>query len=66
MKKSFRYIQNSCIPVILCFISFSAYTQQDKGVTFNSSDPALNEAFHWAKEKALSFAADGSDPVGYW
>jgi len=32
----------------------------------NSSKQALVEAFNWAKNKALSYAHDGSDPVGYW
>lgn len=46
---------------IACF-TFSAQAQ----VTFNSSNTELNQAFDWAKTKALSFAHDGSDPVGYW
>jgi len=33
---------------------------------FNAEDKALEQAFYWAKEKALSFAHDNSDPVGYW
>lgn len=37
-----------------------------KGITFNSSNTQLNEAFAWAKKKALSFAHDGEDPVGLW
>lgn len=36
------------------------------GITFNSSNQKLNEAFVWAKNKALSFAHDGQDPVGPW
>ena len=31
-----------------------------------ASDEALVKAFNWAKNKALSYAHDGSDPVGYW
>ena len=33
---------------------------------FVSSDKELNKAFHWAKNKALSYAHDDTDPVGYW
>ena len=36
------------------------------GLQFDSSDKKLTEAFEWAKEKALSYAHDGSDPVGFW
>jgi len=35
-------------------------------LTFNSSHKDLVKAFEWARKKALSFAHDGSDPVGYW
>ncbi len=33
---------------------------------FRSSNQKLQEAFYWAKKKALSYAHDDSDPVGYW
>ncbi|MCK0192865.1 hypothetical protein [Arenibacter sp. F20364] len=33
---------------------------------FNSSDKELDKAFSWAKNKALSYAHDNDDPVGYW
>ena len=36
------------------------------GLTFNCSNKELVEAFVWAKNKALSYVYDGSDPVGYW
>jgi len=35
-------------------------------ITFNSSNQKLNEAFFWAKNKALSFAHDSQDVVGPW
>jgi hypothetical protein len=35
-------------------------------VKFESSNAKLNTAFDWAKNKAMSLAHDGSDPVGYW
>tara|TARA_R110000868_G_scaffold163800_2_gene396137 strand:- start:7240 stop:8772 length:1533 start_codon:yes stop_codon:yes gene_type:complete len=36
------------------------------GLTFNSSYKELDKAFSWAKNKALSYAHDNSEPVGYW
>ena len=33
---------------------------------FNSSNKELDKAFSWAKNKALSYAHDNDDPVGYW
>lgn len=36
------------------------------GISFNSNDEALNQAFAWAKDQALSFAHDSGDPVGPW
>ncbi|TNE65977.1 MAG: hypothetical protein EP344_02760 [Bacteroidetes bacterium] len=43
------------------------YGQQTKVIrpVFTSSDTALNEAFLWARGKALSYA-HGNDPVGPW
>ena len=45
---------------------FGIYAQKEGTVTFSSNRKDLTEAFEWAKKKALSFAHDGSDPVGYW
>lgn len=36
------------------------------GISFNSSNKKLEQAFTWAKDKALSYAHDGTDPVGLW
>ncbi|MGB5554436.1 MAG: hypothetical protein WBM83_07245 [Flavobacteriaceae bacterium] len=36
------------------------------GISFTSSNKKLEEAFTWAKHKALSYAHDGTDPVGLW
>ncbi len=36
------------------------------GISFTSSNKKLDEAFTWAKDKALSYAHDGTDPVGLW
>ena len=45
----------------ICFI-----TVTQAQVAFKSNNTELNHACDWAKNKALSFAHDGSDPVGYW
>ena len=37
-----------------------------KEIRFSSSDKNLEKTFYWAKEMALSYAHDGTDPVGYW
>lgn len=37
-----------------------------KEIAFSSSDKNLERTFYWAKKKALSYAHDDSDPVGYW
>jgi len=34
--------------------------------TFRSNNTELNESFVWARNKALSFAHHGGDPVGLW
>ena len=44
------------------FLSNAAEAQ----VSFKSNNTDLTQAFDWAKNKALSFAHDGSDPVGAW
>lgn len=42
-------------------------SQRESGdLDFDSSNQKLTEAFYWAKDKALSYAHDDSDPVGYW
>ncbi|EAR01654.1 hypothetical protein [Maribacter sp. HTCC2170] len=35
-------------------------------LTFSSSNKELENAFYWAKDKALSFTHDNNDPVGAW
>ncbi|MGB5498030.1 MAG: hypothetical protein WBM77_03805, partial [Maribacter sp.] len=41
-------------------------TPNSAELTFSSSNKELENAFYWAKEKALSFAHDENDPVGAW
>ncbi len=33
---------------------------------FTSTDATLQKSYEWARKTALSYAHDGSDPVGYW
>ena len=54
------------VQLIAVFLVFSAFSQNEGKVTFTSNHNDLNNAFEWAKNKALSFAHDGADPVGYW
>jgi hypothetical protein len=56
---------------VLYFFLFgnqSVYGQQKirSSFQFHSSNSELERAISWAKEKALSYAHDNSDPVGYW
>lgn len=65
--KAFKSGQNYAynwllIWTILCAVGSHAQAQ----ATFKSNNVHLNETFDWAKNKALSLAHDGSDPVGYW
>lgn len=65
-----------CFPLLAC--SDSSDTEPQNGpdeekpdntpreLSFTSSDGNLLRTFYWAKEMALSYAHDGSDPVGYW
>ncbi|MBB2147578.1 trehalase family glycosidase [Pedobacter gandavensis] len=50
---------------LLIYCCNSVYAQQT-GVTFKSSDPALQTAFVRAKEMALSYKGKPADPVGPW
>lgn len=42
------------------------HQQKEKLVQFSSSLTGVKDAFTWARDKALSFAHDGTDPVGVW
>ena len=46
----------------LCF----AQATKQSGIKLTSSDKRLEYSFNWAKNRALSYASDGSDPVGKW
>ncbi len=35
-------------------------------INFTSNDSALNSTFEWARDMAMSYVHDGSDPVGLW
>ncbi len=43
-----------------------AGSQPNQEMSFSSSDKDLEQTFYWAKKMALSYAHDGSDPVGHW
>lgn len=40
--------------------------QEGTNISFKSSDKQLEKTFNWARDMALSYAHDSSDPVGYW
>ncbi len=40
--------------------------ENDGNLYFTSSNKELESAFDWAKNKALSYAHDSQDPVGFW
>ncbi|SMD08578.1 hypothetical protein [Pedobacter nyackensis] len=50
---------------VFTFFCCSVYAQ-NTGITFKSSDPALETAFVRAKEMALSYKGKPGDPVGPW
>ena len=60
--------------IITCFISISCKNSSygdivpstSEQLSFTSSDDALAATFEWARDMALSYAHDDSDPVGYW
>ncbi|NRF41915.1 hypothetical protein [Pedobacter foliorum] len=56
--------RNLFVYLLLC-LCCSAYAQNG-GVTFTSSDAALQTAFGRAKEMALSYKGKPGDPVGPW
>jgi hypothetical protein len=61
ISKNYNY---KCL--ITLTILHSALSSGNAQVDFESSNANLNTAFDWAKNKALSLAHDGTDPVGYW
>ena len=55
----------------ICVISCTSITNElsEKSIgelRFDSANEKLVQAFNWAKNKALSYAHDNSDPVGFW
>lgn len=47
-------------------ISFIALTASSRQLSFISTDTVLEKTFAWARDMAMSYAHDGSDPVGLW
>lgn len=52
--------------LILILLSSSVASAQVSKVNFTSSDKDIERAFNWAKEMALHYKGDNTDPVGYW
>lgn len=40
--------------------------EENRLLNFTSSDNNMERTFAWARRMALSYAHDGTDPVGYW
>ncbi|MCE7995738.1 MAG: hypothetical protein HEP71_27410 [Roseivirga sp.] len=51
--------------VLLLFLT-TCYAWAQTELSFKSDNKELNKAFKWARNKALSYAHDGSDLVGHW
>jgi hypothetical protein len=62
----FKATRNDSYKWLLLLIILFTTGTHGQAQTFESSNVKLTSAFEWAKNKALSFAHDGSDPVGYW
>lgn len=62
MTKRIAFILLALVLIPGFFSSLLAQAQ----ISFRSNHEPLNQAFDWAKEKALSFAHDSGDPVGAW
>src|SRR5688572_6463570 len=62
MTKPFAF---SLLAFVLIPGFFSSLFAQSQ-ISFQSNHEPLNQAFAWAKDKALSFAHDSGDPVGPW
>ena len=62
----FKATRNDSYKWLLLLIILFTTGTRGQAQTFESSNVKLTSAFEWAKNKALSFAHDGSDPVGYW
>lgn len=58
-------MRNIFLMLIGCCLSL-ATTAQQHNIVFRSSDPALEQAFNWAKTMALSYKGRPGDPVGPW
>lgn len=55
-----------CLGLSLNFALGAVLPQEGQGPLFRSTDKQLEETFNWACNMAMSYAHDGSDPVGYW
>lgn len=51
---------------LLLAAMFSLAAAAAPQLSFSSSDTALQKTFDWARDMAMSYVHDGSDPVGLW
>jgi len=54
------------LSLFIVLFSLASGLGQYMGVTFKSSDSAIEYSFNWAKKTALSYRRDSGDPVGPW
>ena len=67
---------NNSLYFLLLVLTISSYAcnslpkipakENNRDLALNASNKEIVTAFNWAKNKALSFAHDNTDPVGYW
>jgi len=56
----------TCCLILILSLAQAVSVPQKGGITLTTSDARLKETFDWAKNMALGYAHDGSDPVGPW
>ncbi|ULB33285.1 MULTISPECIES: hypothetical protein [Proteiniphilum] len=59
-------MRKSIILIYISIFNCIVTVAKDSNLIFSSSISDLNEAFKWSKNTALSYAHDGTDPVGFW
>ncbi|MBP3537762.1 MAG: hypothetical protein J6J93_09535 [Muribaculaceae bacterium] len=51
---------------LLTIVTCTKGTQAARPARFESTDTALQSVYRWARDMAMSYVHDGSDPVGPW
>lgn len=55
------------VSLVATILLLSAFQQpSEKGISFTTSDPRLQQSFDWAKKTALSYVGASTDAVGPW